>query len=210
MDLTRQYDKNGQFMQSQAQLLNITSNQMLAGEAPYPSQQLANAGLLSIRRAHPANQTVPSMMQIREDVRGLPGANSNYLEYTEIGATSGDYEPLPDINKALNDMNYKDLVLNMNQVPPGGRGGPGPGHLHEATKEEAAQPKAPLETAEFNLTPFVNQSPAEKRLKFETARGRQLGITKGPPKPLPQIAQVMGPGTASGVHSDRVALGRRQ
>ena len=70
-----------------------------------------------------------------------------------------------------------------------------------------------METSEFNLTPFVNQSPAEKRLKFETARGRQLGITKGPLKPppqqIPKIAQVMGPGTASGVHSGRVALGRR-
>lgn len=82
--------------------------------------------------------------------------------------------------------------------------------LHELVKEEPEQQRAPLETSEFNLTPFVNQSPAEKRLKFETARGRQLGIGKGPVRPMPNIAQVMGPGTASGVHSDRVALGRRQ
>ena len=64
--------------------------------------------------------------------------------------------------------------------------------LHELAKEEPEKQRAPLETSEFNLTPFVNQSPAEKRLKFETARGRQLGIAKGPVRPMPNIAQVMG------------------
>lgn len=101
----------------------------------------------------------------------------------------------------------------MNQVPPGGRGGPGPGNFHEVTKDGGEKARAPLETNEFNLTPFVNQSPAEKRLRFETARGRQLGMGKGPLRPriqqIQNVAQVMGPGTASGVHSGRVALGRR-
>jgi hypothetical protein len=111
-------------------------------------------------------------------------AHQEYLSYMKMSGTiPGESEALPNIGKALKDLDYKDLVLNMNQVPPGGRGGPGPGNLHEVAKEEAEKPKAPLETNEFNLTPFVNQSPAEKRLKFETARGRQLGMPKGTLRP---------------------------
>lgn len=79
---------------------------------------------------------------------------------------------LPEIERTAEMMNYKDLVLGLNQVPPGGRGGPGPGHAHELYQPQPEQPRASLETTEFNLTPFVNQSPAEKRLKFESARGK--------------------------------------
>lgn len=86
-----------------------------------------------------------------------------------------DDQALPEIERSLEMMNYKDLVLGLNQVPPGGRGGPGPGLPHELHQPQTEQPKAPLDTSEFNLTPFVNQSPAEKRLKFETARGKQVG-----------------------------------
>ena len=136
------FRRTSPFVQSKDLLQSITSNQSLVGASadPYRSQQLSNVGLPSIRGLGPANQTIPGMHQIDEEAyeAAWADANQEYLDYMKMSGTMpGESEALPKIGKAPNDMNYKDLVLNMNQVPPGGRGGPGPGNLHEVTKEEA-------------------------------------------------------------------------
>ena len=54
-----------------------------------------------------------------------------------------------------------------------------------------------LETAEYNLTPYVNRGPIEKRIEFESQRGLPVDRTKL--SPLKAVSIPMDPGTASGI-----------
>ena len=63
----------------------------------------------------------------------MPAYYDQPISMDMVAPQPGSFEPLPDIARGqLDDVNYRSLVLNMNQVPPGGRGGPGPSKLCDA------------------------------------------------------------------------------
>lgn len=100
-------------------------------------------------------------------------------------------------------MEYRDLKHKFNKVSPGGRGGPGPDKMCDTARrqrwlfEQSQRETTGLETNEYNMTPFVNQSPTQKRLAFEAQRGLPVNFDKL--SPLNSISQIMDAGTASGV-----------
>ena len=107
------------------------------------------------------------------------------------------------VSERNSNVGYRNLKHSLAKVSPGGRGGPGPDLMCDTQRrqkwlfEQSQRQATGLETTEYNMTPFVNQSPTQKRLAFENTRGLPVNFDKL--LPLNSISQIMDAGTASGV-----------
>ena len=113
------YSKTSPFLSKDLPMQNITSNQSLASgsdAAAYRSHQ--NVGLPSIHRV--AAGAASNMAEIREEgtpydaVAAYHDMSQDYLAQVDISGSPVDQKGLPKIKRALEKMNYKDLVLSMN------------------------------------------------------------------------------------------------